>query len=92
MVRYEDLVNDPKDTVQRILEPLGLEFDSRQLAWAEQERHTFAGNHARFQSRSELILDEAWKDRLSPAHRLLIELGTVVSRRASPKLLLKARS
>ena len=92
LVRYEDLVNDPKGTLQRILEPLGLEFDSRQLAWAEQERHSFAGNHARFQSRSELILDEAWKERLSPTQRLLIQIGTVVSRHASPQLLVKTRS
>jgi hypothetical protein len=84
LVRYEDLVNDPKRTLQSILEPLGLEFDTRQLAWAEQEKHSFAGNHARFQSKSELVLDEAWKYRLTPAQRLLIDLGTVLSRNFSP--------
>jgi hypothetical protein len=83
IVTYEDLVNDPQSTLQGILEPIGLEFDPRQLRWAEQEKHSFAGNHARFQAKSELVLDETWKDKLNPAQRLLIDLGTVYSRHIS---------
>ena len=84
VVRYEDLVLEPERTLQGVLEPLGLEFDPLQLAWAEQPKHSFAGNHARFQATSELVLDESWKHRLSPSQRLLIGVGTILSRRRAP--------
>ena len=84
-VRYEDMVVDPERTLQGMLEPLGLEFHPRQLAWAEQVKHSFAGNHARWQAKSELILDERWKDCLSPVQRRLIDLGTILSRRSNPR-------
>ena len=84
-VRYEDMVVDPGRTLQAMLEPLGLEFHPRQLAWAEQMKHSFAGNHARWQAKSELILDERWKDCFSPVQRRLIDLGTILSRRSSPR-------
>jgi Sulfotransferase family len=84
-VSYEDMVVDPERTLQAMLEPLGLEFHPRQLAWAEQVKHSFAGNHARWQAKSELILDERWKDCLSPVQRGLIELGTILSRLSSPR-------
>jgi hypothetical protein len=51
-VKYEKLVTDPAPTLQRILHPLGLQFEPGQLAFAEQERHSFAGNHARFRRRA----------------------------------------
>jgi len=44
-----------------ILQPLGLAFDPRQLAWAEAEKHEVAGNHVRFDAKSDLVLDEGWK-------------------------------
>ena len=34
VVHYEDLVRDPKAALQSILQPLGLDFDPRQLDWA----------------------------------------------------------
>jgi len=84
-VRYEDLVLEPKRTLQELLEPLGLEFDPIQLTWAEQPKHSFAGNHARWQTKSELVLDENWKHRLSPSQRLLIDVGTILSRSSAPR-------
>jgi hypothetical protein len=79
IARYDDLVRDPEKTLGRILEPLGLKFNPRQLQWAEHVKHSFAGNHVRKQSKSELVLDERWKHRLSPRQISLIELGTVLS-------------
>jgi sulfotransferase family protein len=79
IARYEDLVSTPEKTLGQILEPLGLRFDPRQLQWAEQVKHSFAGNHVRKQSKSELVLDEGWKHRLSPGQISLIKLGTVLS-------------
>jgi hypothetical protein len=61
VVHYEDLVRDPEATLQSVLAPLGLEFDPRQLAWAEAEKHEVAGNNIRFDATSKLVLDEAWK-------------------------------
>ena len=85
VVWYEDLVADPKGTLQRILAPAGLAFDPRQLSWAEQARHSFAGNHARLQTKSELVMDQKWNDILTPTQKLLIKLGTFTSMHLSPK-------
>ena len=84
VVRYEDLVREPEQTLKRLLAPLGLIFHPLQLAWAEQPKHSFAGNHARFQSKSELVLDESWKHRLSRSQKLLIDFGTILSRSRAP--------
>jgi hypothetical protein len=84
VVRYEDLVLRPEQTLQRVLAPIGLKFHPLQLAWAEQPKHSFAGNHARFQTKSELLLDENWKHRLSRLQRLLVDVGTILSRSRVP--------
>ena len=85
VVHYEDLVRDPKGTLQSILQPLGLDFDPRQLDWAEAEKHEVAGNHMRFDARSELVLDESWRQSLSPLKQRAIEFGTLLSRQTLPK-------
>ena len=85
VVHYEDLVRDPKSALQSILQPLGLDFDPRQLDWAEAEKHEVAGNHMRFDARSELVLDESWRQSLSPLKQRTIELGTLLSRQTLPK-------
>lgn len=85
VVHYEDLVRDPKSALQSILQPLGLDFDPRQLDWAEAEKHEVAGNHMRFDSSSELVLDESWRQSLSPLKQRAIELGTLISRQTLPK-------
>jgi hypothetical protein len=85
-VRYEELVDNPEATLQRILAPLGLNFVPQQLQWAEQERHSFAGNHVRMAVKSELVLDERWKQLLSPTQKLLIDVGTTLSRRRAQGL------
>jgi Sulfotransferase family len=84
VIRYEDLVRDPKTALTSVLAPLGLDFDPRQLAWAEADKHEVAGNHMRFDTLSTLVLDTAWHDGLSPAQKLAIDAGTVLSRRALP--------
>jgi hypothetical protein len=79
-VRYEDLARHPAKTLQSVLEPLGLAFHPQQLAWAEQVKHGAAGNHMRFQERSELILDERWNSELSRTQKLVISIATLRSR------------
>ena len=85
VVHYEDLVRDPAGTLQSILQPLGVDFDPRQLAWAEAEKHEIAGNHVRFDAKSELVLDEGWKKSLSPLRQRAIDFGTLISRQTVPK-------
>jgi hypothetical protein len=85
VVHYEDLVREPKSTLQSILQPLGLDFDPRQLDWAEAEKHEVAGNHVRFDATSTLVLDEGWKQGLSPLKQRAIEFGTLLSRQTLPK-------
>jgi hypothetical protein len=85
IVHYEDLVRDPAGTLASILQPLGLSFDPRQLAWAEAEKHEVAGNHVRFDAKSELVLDEGWKESLSPLRQRAIDIGTLLSRQTLPK-------
>lgn len=84
VVRYEDLVRDPETALRSVLEPLGLEFDPRQLSWAEAAKHEVAGNHMRFDTSSKLILDETWKGSLSSAQKLAIDAGTLISRQTLP--------
>jgi hypothetical protein len=81
VVHYEDLVHDPKTALESVLAPLGLDFDPRQLDWAEAEKHEVAGNHMRFDASSALILDTSWRDGLSAAQKLAIDTGTLLSRR-----------
>lgn len=84
VVRYEDLVEAPEATLRGLLAPLGLDFDPRQLAWAEAEKHEVAGNRIRFDETSALVLDEVWKTSLSSVQQRAIELGTALSRRTMP--------
>ena len=85
VVHYEDLVRDPRSALQSILHPLGLDFDPRQLQWAEAEKHEVAGNHMRFDATSDLVLDESWRQSLSQLQQRAIELGTLLSRQTLPK-------
>ena len=48
-------------------------------------KHEVAGNHIRFDARSELVLDESWRQSLSPLKQRAIELGTLLSRQTLPK-------
>jgi hypothetical protein len=81
VVRYEDLVHHPEATLRKLLRPLGLDFDPRQLAWAETEKHIVAGNHMRWDTTSTLVLDERWREGLSLAQQRIIDLATLRSRR-----------
>jgi len=85
VVHYEDLVRDPKSALESILQPLGLDFDPRQLDWAAAEKHEVAGNHMRFDASSDLVLDESWRRSLSPLKQRAIEFGTLLSRQTLPK-------
>ena len=85
VVHYENLVLQPEQTLSRVLAPLGLEFDPSQLSWAEQVKHTVAGNRMRRQQESQLVLDEKWKHSLTRIQKSMINIGTLRSKLALPK-------
>lgn len=89
IVRYEDLVRDPKETLSALMQALGLAFDPRQLDFAAQERHNVGGNRMRWSDNSALTLDERWRDNLTLPQRLAIEAGTLPGRFPLLKLSLR---
>jgi hypothetical protein len=79
VIHYEDLARHPKQTLETILNPFGLAYHTEQMRWFDQEQHTLGGNKLRWQPR-DLILDERWRESLSPLQRAIIGLGTAHSR------------
>ncbi len=65
-VRYEDITADPSRALSRILNPLGLEFEDRQLDWARLRHHNLAGNAMRFSGNGELKEDDSWRRMMAP--------------------------
>lgn len=82
VVRYEDVVADPRSELTRIGAALGLELgglDHVGPDWADLgPAHTVAGNPMRFRSgRTELRSDDAWRAGLSAGHRRLVRVMTL---------------
>jgi len=65
-VRYEDIAADPPRALSRILNPLGLEFEDRQLDWARLPHHNLGGNRMRFSGNGELREDDSWRRTMAP--------------------------
>ena len=80
ILRYEDLVTRPEDTLGSLMQSIGLSFDLGQLNWAAQERHNVGGNDMRQDSTSELMLDDKWRHELTLFQKLAIDLGTIFGR------------
>lgn len=80
LLRYEDFVQDPLDSVKNILQFLGeeaeLSFVNRQEV-SLAVSHTFSGNPDRFQSGIVKIkLDEGWKRKMSGGRQALVTIMT----------------
>jgi hypothetical protein len=80
VVSYEKLVRSPERTLQMLMESIGLTFDPRQLDWAARERHNIGGNGVRRRTRSDIKLDDRWRQQLSLSQKLAIDLGTLAGR------------
>ena len=87
VVRYEDLVRDPRGTVARILTFSGLPADEPALAHLRpgavnlREHHTVAGNPMRFHVGDLPIqADEEWRTRLPRVPRMLVSALTAPAR------------
>lgn len=80
VIHYEDLVQDPERTLDRLLARLGLLFDPRQLQWASGVHHNVGGNGMRRGNSSELKLDERWRNHFTLPQKLAIDIGTLPGR------------
>jgi hypothetical protein len=80
VVHYEELAADPGATLTALMPELGLAFHPNQLEWATQVRHNIGGNRMRFGLSSQLKRDDQWRDELTLAQKLAIDLGTLPGR------------
>jgi len=81
-LRYEDLVQDPPGTVQRLTQWLGLPFSAEAVErFREFTQHAVSGNEMRFRSDT-IRLDTRWKQELPPwLQRLVLILTRPAARR-----------
>lgn len=63
-VHYEDLVQDPRGTLEQLCRFLGIDFDEAMLDFRSTIHHNVNGNDMKFLSAAELRLDVAWKEYL----------------------------
>jgi hypothetical protein len=81
-LRYEDLVDDPTASIDRILafaghSPADLDFIDGRVA-SLRGNHMVDGNPVRFRTgQVELVRDEEWRDKLSPRDRNLVTALTL---------------
>ena len=82
IVKYEQLVADPRDTLERVLRFAGVEPDPDALDFIGADgsvrldpHHTVAGNPMRFTvGRVDLRLDDTWQHRMPSGRRRLVSL------------------
>ncbi|CAN5837379.1 sulfotransferase [soil metagenome] len=78
-LRYEDLVNDPRRELTRVLLAAGKDDEQIDLSFLDEggvrlgTDHLVAGNPMRFRTgRIDLRRDEAWRTDLAPSHRRIV--------------------
>ena len=84
LMRYEQLVDSPRDEIGRVLAHLGEEARDGDFRFLNGDgvdlsvHHTVAGNPMRF-TRGQLALrvDDAWKTQLDPVHKRLVSICTL---------------
>ena len=78
LVSYEELCSHPEQVMNRIMNKLGLDFESEQLDWSSHDHHNVNGNkRTRTTRQSSIRLDERWRRDLSIWQRLVVKLAAV---------------
>ncbi len=85
-VRYEDLAQSPRETVQAAARDLGLDLDSDPERFRHGENHAISGNQTRHGTAG-IKLDEAWRRDLGWPERLIISATSFL-----PAILMPVRS
>lgn len=65
IVRYEDVIKDPKKELEHICDWIGVSFEHEMASLSHGVRHLVNGNDTRFKRDKGLMLDERWKTELS---------------------------
>jgi hypothetical protein len=78
-VVYEDLVRNPGEQMQKIMESVGLPYESTQMDWHKPVRHNLSGNAMRRSQDSAVRVDEKWRRELGPVQKLAIMALTAPS-------------
>lgn len=73
-VHYEDLATRTSETLQKVMEGVGLEFEPSQLEWAGRKRHNYRGNRMRNNTQSIIQMDVDWHDGVSRFQARAIDL------------------
>jgi hypothetical protein len=67
MLSYEYFCENPKSELSRLFSAFGLDVNPEVLkGWGAQPIHTLGGNRMKFNTSSEIYLDEGWRKALSP--------------------------
>lgn len=83
VVRYEDLATDTHATMGRVARFLGLSLEASMSRLVKSEAHNIGGNPMRFESdRTEIALDERWRQDLSARDRAVFDLVAGLMNRA----------
>jgi hypothetical protein len=73
-VRYEALCRDPRTTVERICDFLGVPFTEAMLAYRSRDYHGVGGNRMRTGTSQAIFLDESWRQVLPPRYRVAFDV------------------
>jgi hypothetical protein len=76
LVRYEDLIENPRFALQRILAAAGLCWEEPMLRFRDHVHHNVEGNRMRLASTSEIRCDDEYLRSLGALERLLVTLLT----------------
>ncbi len=73
-IRYEALVKNPIEELQKILQQIDIPINSIDLNWQQQTYHHLKGNPMRFQKDSTISISNDWKNRISLRQQFWIVL------------------
>jgi hypothetical protein len=70
-IRYEDLCRFPVETMKHICDSLQLPYDHKMTALSRVDKHQIGGSTRRFETSTEIKLDERWKNKMSLQEKLI---------------------
>src|SRR3989304_4104157 len=76
LVRYEELCNDPTDTISRICNFLKITFNAGMLKYRQDKGHVLMANRMRFGEEDNITQDNSWKNYLSEEEKKIIHNDT----------------
>ena len=76
LLKYEDLVNDPKRYLEQILKKVNCEFEDNQLTFYKFVHHNIDGNRMKRDKDQQIVQDKKYLYELSRSEWLM---GTIIS-------------